>query len=52
MKTQKNIVYPPRQKVDFSFQIIKIKSGEHNKNFDTCNDVWEFLNNNADRKVY
>ena len=38
------------KKVDFSFQIIKINSGEHYKNLDTCNEVWEFLNNNADRK--
>lgn len=33
------------------FSVIKIKSGEENKNLSTCNYVWSFLNNsNADRK--
>jgi len=38
------------KKVDFSFQIITIKSGEQYKNLDTCNEVWKYLNKKADRK--
>ena len=48
--TEKHCLPNLDKKVDFSFQIIKIKSGEHYKNLDTCNEVWKFLNNNADRK--
>ena len=48
--TEKHCLPSLDKKIDFSFQIIKIKSGEHYKNLDTCNEVWEFLNNNADRK--
>ena len=36
--------------INFSFKIIKIKSGEHYKNLDTCNQVWKYLNKKADRK--
>ena len=48
--TEKHCLPNLDKKVDFSFQIIKINSGEHYKNLDTCNEVWKFLNNNADRK--
>ena len=38
-------------KLNQKFSVIKIKSGEENKNLSTCNYVWSFLNNNnADRK--
>ena len=38
-------------KLNQKFSVIKIKSGEENKNLSTCNYVWNFLNNNnADRK--
>ena len=48
--TEKHCLPKLDKKVDFSFQIVKINSGEHYKNLDTCKEVWEFLNNNADRK--
>ena len=38
-------------KLNQKFSVIKIKSGEENKNLSTCNYVWSFLNNSkADRK--
>ena len=38
-------------KINQKLSVIKIKSGEENKNLSTCNHVWSFLNNNnADRK--
>ena len=38
-------------KINQKLSVIKIKSGEDNKNLSTCNHVWSFLNNsNADRK--
>ena len=37
---------------NFDYQIIKIESGERNKNIETCQKIWQnLLNNNADRKA-
>lgn len=37
---------------DEKFCLVKIKSGEENKNLSTCSDIWSFLNNNnANRKT-
>ena len=48
--TEKHCLPYLDKKVDFSYEIIKIKSGEHYKNLDSCMKVWGYLNNNADRK--
>ena len=49
--TEKNCLNIFKSHFINEFTLIRIASGEKNKNIATCNKVWSFLNkNNADRK--
>lgn len=49
--TEKHCLYYLLDKIEATFKVIRIKSGEVNKNIDTCQHIWESLiRHGADRK--